>query len=62
MLIVFCFYYRTDCDHFEMPPPDFPTADELKGDLGRYETMWSQFEDFNTGLQELAKEDWISFR
>ena len=24
--------------------------------------MWSQFEAFDSGLEELAKEDWISFR
>lgn len=37
-------------------------ADELKEDIEQHQGMWSQFEAFDTGLQELAKEDWISFR
>ena len=37
-------------------------VDELANDLASYEAMWSQYEEFNTGLQTLAKEDWISFR
>ena len=45
-----------------MPEPDFVFVEELKMDLEQYESMWSLFEEFNLGLQELAKEDWISFR
>ena len=52
----------SDCQHFEMPEPDFVFVEELKMDLEQYESMWSLFEEFNTGLQELSKEDWISFR
>ncbi|XP_074649972.1 cytoplasmic dynein 2 heavy chain 1-like [Tubulanus polymorphus] len=52
----------SDCEHFGMAIPEFPLADETRDDLNEYELMWSQFEQFNTGLQELAKEDWISFR
>ena len=56
------FTNRKDCEHFELPPPDFPEAEDLKADMERYSDMWGLFEEFNTGLQELAKEDWISFR
>ncbi|KAJ8297986.1 LOW QUALITY PROTEIN: hypothetical protein KUTeg_024517 [Tegillarca granosa] len=52
----------TDCEHFEMDKPDFEVADELKADMDAYESMWGLYENFNNGLQELAKEDWISFR
>ena len=45
-----------------MDIPEFPLADEVREDLNRYESMWSLFEEFNNGLQDLAKEDWISFR
>ena len=45
-----------------MECPDFPQAEELKEDLEKYEAMWGLFEEFNTGLQNLAQEDWISFR
>ena len=45
-----------------MESPDFPLAAELGADLDKYESMWGLFEEFNTGLANLAKEDWISFR
>lgn len=53
---------RTDCEHFDMPIPEFPAADELRADIDSYETMWSMYDEFNSGLNDLAKEDWISFR
>jgi len=45
-----------------MDCPEFTTAAELREDLAKFESMWCVFEEFNTGLQELRKEDWISFR
>ncbi|XP_070553238.1 cytoplasmic dynein 2 heavy chain 1-like isoform X2 [Ptychodera flava] len=51
-----------DCSHFGLDEPQFPVSDELRADIAKYESMWILFEEFNTGLQELAKEDWISFR
>ena len=53
---------RSDCEHFGMEYPDFPEAEELKEDLNKHQTMWGMFEKFNAGMQDLAKEDWISFR
>ena len=45
-----------------MESPEFPTAADLLVDLTKYETMWGLFEEFNTGLHNMAQEDWISFR
>ena len=45
-----------------MTAPNLELADEINKDLTRYEAMWFLMEEFNSGLQELAKEDWISFR
>jgi len=45
-----------------MECPEFTTAAELREDLAKFESMWGVFEEFNSGLQELRKEDWISFR
>lgn len=53
---------RADCEHFEMEVIEFPEADELRTDLDSYESMWSMYDEFNSGLNDLAKEDWISFR
>ncbi|CAL1541204.1 unnamed protein product [Lymnaea stagnalis] len=52
----------SDCQHFNLEPPDFTAVEELKEDMARCEGMWSLYEEFNSGLQALAKEDWISFR
>ena len=67
-IVVFLFHYysfhscRADCEHFEMEIPEFSTADELRVDLESFEKMWSMYDTFNSGLNDLAKEDWISFR
>ena len=58
MIVIF----SNDCEHFQMTVPNLEVADEINKDLTRYEAMWFLMEEFNTGLQELAKEDWISFR
>ncbi|XP_053400577.1 cytoplasmic dynein 2 heavy chain 1-like [Mercenaria mercenaria] len=52
----------TDLEHFDMAIPNFDMADEISKDLSEFEAMWFLLEEFNSGLQELAKEDWISFR
>ncbi|KAH3831149.1 hypothetical protein DPMN_104411, partial [Dreissena polymorpha] len=51
-----------DLEHFGMVVPSFELADQINRSLSEYEAMWFLLEEFNTGLQELAKEDWISFR
>ncbi|KAK3100036.1 hypothetical protein FSP39_013759 [Pinctada imbricata] len=53
---------RTDCEHFGLDLPDFEVAEQLRADMENMESMWGLYENFNNGLQELAKEDWISFR
>ncbi|XP_066286377.1 cytoplasmic dynein 2 heavy chain 1-like isoform X1 [Branchiostoma lanceolatum] len=52
----------SDCVHFGLPEPQIPEADELREDLRVHESMWSLYEEFNNGMSDLAKEDWISFR
>ena len=54
--------HRRDLGYFEMECPEFTLAAELREDLAKFESMWGVFEEFNNGLQELRKEDWISFR
>lgn len=53
---------RTDCEHFGMEVPEFPRVAELQEDIVNTEGTWSLFEEFTNGMQDLAKEDWISFR
>ena len=54
--------FRRDCGYFEMECPEFQAAIELKEDLEKFESMWGVFESFNSELDGLRKEDWISFR
>ena len=51
-----------DCQHFGVTEPQFSAAEELKTDISHHEAMWGLYEEFSNGLDELAKEDWISFR
>ncbi|XP_071951365.1 cytoplasmic dynein 2 heavy chain 1-like isoform X2 [Antedon mediterranea] len=51
-----------DCKHFDLPNPEFELANELQDDIKIHEGMWGLYEEFSTGLNELAKEDWVTFR
>ncbi|XP_063237932.1 cytoplasmic dynein 2 heavy chain 1 [Bacillus rossius redtenbacheri] len=51
-----------DCIHFGMEPPELVMFEEIENDLKKHEEMWSLFDDFNSGLQNFAKEEWIIFR
>ncbi|XP_065833043.1 cytoplasmic dynein 2 heavy chain 1-like isoform X2 [Oscarella lobularis] len=53
---------EAECMHFGMTKPDFSLAEEIRSDLEQHEEMWKMFEDFHSGLEEMTKEDWISFR
>ena len=30
--------------------------------MNRHETMWSLYEEYSTQLEEMSKQDWITFR
>nr|CAB3240329.1 cytoplasmic dynein 2 heavy chain 1-like [Phallusia mammillata] len=51
-----------ECQHFELPAPDFSLAEEIRVDLEELEVTWLLYEDFYSGLTEMAQQDWISFR
>ncbi|XP_047109239.1 cytoplasmic dynein 2 heavy chain 1 [Schistocerca piceifrons] len=51
-----------DCLHFAIQEPKFNICEEVEADIGRHETLWSLFEEFNSGLQEMSKSEWIIFR
>ena len=62
VLDILTFLFSFDCQHFGVAEPQFSAAEELKADITYHESMWGLYEEFSTGLDELAKEDWISFR
>ncbi|XP_071452948.1 cytoplasmic dynein 2 heavy chain 1 [Hetaerina americana] len=45
-----------------MEAVDIPECSEVENDLQKFESMWSLFDEFNTGLQKLGEEEWIVFR
>lgn len=55
-------HIRVDCLHFGIAEPQFPLADELEADITNHEQVWSLYEEFSTTLDQMCKEDWISFR
>ena len=51
-----------DCVHFSIKEPSFPKMEEVEKDLTKHEEMWGLFEEFNTSIKDMAKEEWIIFR
>ena len=51
-----------DCSHFAVEEPEFEHFAEVNADLEKYENMWGMFEEFNKGMEEMTKEEWIIFR
>ncbi|XP_071483964.1 LOW QUALITY PROTEIN: cytoplasmic dynein 2 heavy chain 1-like [Diadema antillarum] len=51
-----------DCKHFELEEPFFSIANDLEVDFDQQTTMWTLYEEFNTGLSDIETEDWIVFR
>ena len=51
-----------DCSHFGIQEPEFENFERINEDLEKYEQMWGMFEEFNTGMEEMTKEEWIVFR
>ena len=36
--------------------------DEVHQDISRIQTIWGIYEEFQNGMKEYTKEDWVSFR
>ena len=51
-----------DCAHFGIREPDFAQLEEVQLDLEKHEEMWGLFEEFNSSMGDMVKEEWIIFR
>ena len=51
-----------DSEHFSMPVPRFSYYQEIQTELVQQEEDWKFYETFSTELEEMEKEDWLSFR
>ena len=51
-----------DSSHFGLKEPTFEKMEEIEQDLAKHEEMWGLFDEFNTSMKDMAKEEWIIFR
>ncbi len=52
----------TDCKHFDLKCPEFPTAAEIKEELEETSGVFSLFDEFHRGLHDMSQQEWIIFR
>ena len=52
---------RDDCMHFGIEEPNLNYYEELKSDLAQQQEGWMFYDEFYKELEELGKEDWLSF-
>lgn len=45
-----------------MKEPQFQDLDDVYNDVTRIKNVWGLYEEFQEGLDVLAKEDWVTFR
>ena len=45
-----------------MTPPTFQDLDEVTQDIAQIKNVWGVYEEYQTELNEMTKEDWSSFR
>lgn len=53
---------QEECRNFQIDEPTFKELFEIDADIGKIKSIWGVYEEFQTGLSEFAKEDWVSFR
>ncbi|XP_044933442.1 cytoplasmic dynein 2 heavy chain 1 isoform X4 [Mustela putorius furo] len=51
-----------DCHHFGLEEPNFSLAHSVSKDIESCAQVWALYEEFQRGLQDMASEDWITFR
>lgn len=60
--IVIFFLLSEECHYFKLEEPDFSLSKVVCQDIKSCAEVWALYEEFYQGLQEKAKEDWITFR
>ena len=51
-----------DCQHFGRAKPQLGYYDKMKDELEEQNASWGVFEEFKQGIEEFAKEEWLTFR
>lgn len=53
---------QEECRNFQMDEPQFKELQEIHEEIGKIKSVWGVYEEFQSGIREFAKEDWVSFR
>jgi dynein heavy chain 2, cytosolic len=61
-LFIFYFNLREECRNFQLDEPKFKDLQGVMDDIAKIKSVWGIYEEFQNGLKELGKEDWVSFR
>lgn len=51
-----------DCEHFAKDKPAFTYYDKMKDELEMQNESWGMFEEFRNELEEMGKEEWLTYR
>lgn len=53
---------RSECEHFDMEPPDFAALAEVGADIDSTKKSWGRYSEFTVERTDMGQKDWISFR
>ena len=51
-----------DCQHFQKDKPEFTFYDKMKDELEQQNEQWGMFDEFKAELDEMGKEEWLTYR
>lgn len=52
----------SNCEHFELPAPEFEALDSIKRDYETTQLEWDKYREFKDELMVQREKDWLSFR
>jgi hypothetical protein len=58
IVVFILLFFRHDTANFGIENPEFSVVDEVESDLKKHESMWSLFDEFNTGNDLLIYRDY----
>ena len=51
-----------DCKHFGKDPPKLGYYDKMKEEIEEQQEAWSAFDEFQKELDQIRKEEWLTYR
>ncbi len=53
---------QEECRNFQLEEPQFKELFDINDEISKIKQVWGVYEEFQSGIRECAKEDWVSFR